>query len=389
VIVYLNENVYEAARKRISYVFDNFENVVVAVSGGKDSTVVFNLCMEEAEKRGRLPLGVMWIDQEAEWRGTVEHVKSIMYDERVKPYWLQVPILLMNATSHDADNWLHCWRDGEEWMRDKDPISIKENVYGTEHFYDLFSGFMRVTFPEGGACLVAGMRAEENPVRRLTLTETASYKHITWAKCLGGGNYTFYPIYDWSLSDVWHAISSNKWKYNSIYDAQYRYGIPMRDMRVSNLNHETAVKNLYYVREAEPETWDALTARMNGIDTTMKIAYEDNFMAPKELPFMFKSWREYRDFLLENLVSDDETRKKFESQFERLDKKLVGSQQLMDEGMRAEVASILANDHWGTKLKHFEQGESVSTYWKIRKKRKISPKMEKAAERVIKEMNSR
>ena len=30
-------NVLEAARQRISYIFDNFERIIVSISGGKDS----------------------------------------------------------------------------------------------------------------------------------------------------------------------------------------------------------------------------------------------------------------------------------------------------------------------------------------------------------------
>ena len=110
--IYSKEDVMTAAKKRISFLFDEFEHVVVCISGGKDSTVVYNLCMMEAEKRNRLPLEVCFIDQEAEWDATIDYVKSIMYDKRVKPYWLQVPIKLFNATSHESDNWLHCWFDG-------------------------------------------------------------------------------------------------------------------------------------------------------------------------------------------------------------------------------------------------------------------------------------
>lgn len=36
---YLNKNVYESAQERLAYIFDNFDNVLVAFSGGKDSGV--------------------------------------------------------------------------------------------------------------------------------------------------------------------------------------------------------------------------------------------------------------------------------------------------------------------------------------------------------------
>ncbi|MBA4155064.1 phosphoadenosine phosphosulfate reductase family protein [Flavobacterium sp.] len=120
-------NVFEAAQQRVSYLFDEFENVVVGISGGKDSTIVFNLALMEAKKRNRLPLSVLWLDQEAEFQMTADYVKTIMEMPEVKPLWLQVHFKIFNATSHEEE-WLNCWEPGKEWMREKDPIAIMATV---------------------------------------------------------------------------------------------------------------------------------------------------------------------------------------------------------------------------------------------------------------------
>ncbi len=49
----LGKNVLEAARERISYVFDSFPRIYVSFSGGKDSSVMLHLVAEEARKRAR------------------------------------------------------------------------------------------------------------------------------------------------------------------------------------------------------------------------------------------------------------------------------------------------------------------------------------------------
>ena len=44
--IYTNENVLNAARRRIHFLFDEFENIIVSISGGKDSTVCCHLALQ-------------------------------------------------------------------------------------------------------------------------------------------------------------------------------------------------------------------------------------------------------------------------------------------------------------------------------------------------------
>jgi predicted phosphoadenosine phosphosulfate sulfurtransferase len=48
---YRKQNVLDAAIDRINYTFDNFEKVYISFSGGKDSTVMMHLVMDQAIKR--------------------------------------------------------------------------------------------------------------------------------------------------------------------------------------------------------------------------------------------------------------------------------------------------------------------------------------------------
>ena len=146
--IFLNDNVWDKALERIEYIFDEFDEVIVSFSGGKDSTVIFNLALIVAKKKNRLPLKVLFLDQEAEWQNVVDYVRTVMNMKEVEPYWLQVPIKLFNATSMEK-HWLYCWdsEDEENWMRPKEDISIKENVYGTDRFKKLFENFQKYHFP--------------------------------------------------------------------------------------------------------------------------------------------------------------------------------------------------------------------------------------------------
>ena len=99
--IYLKENVWDVALQRINRIFDDFDNVVISTSGGKDSAVTMELALKVAEERGRLPLKMMFLDQEAEYRMTIEYMRKAMADPRVEPIWIQAPIKLFNATSMD------------------------------------------------------------------------------------------------------------------------------------------------------------------------------------------------------------------------------------------------------------------------------------------------
>jgi predicted phosphoadenosine phosphosulfate sulfurtransferase len=72
----LTPNVYEAALDRVRFVYDECDDVIVAMSGGKDSTVVFRLASVVAKERGRLPIRVVWLDQEVEWAGTSDYMRT-------------------------------------------------------------------------------------------------------------------------------------------------------------------------------------------------------------------------------------------------------------------------------------------------------------------------
>lgn len=304
-------NVYEAALERIRWIFDEFDNQVsVSNSGGKDSTVVLELASIVNKERGLPPLKVVWLDQECEYQSTVDYQRWLMYErEDINFDWYQIPFQLYNATNHE-NPWLNVWGEGEEWVRDKEPNSIHVNDLKMRNgetpvrFKDVLA---RINVRTGGAILT-GMRAEESPSRRIFMTSKPMYKWVTWGSegWLDDETRTtptyqmFHPVYDWSYRDVWKAIYSNGWRYNTMYDVQFKYGIPVRNMRVSNYHHVEALGALNYLQEAEPETWEAATRRLQGISTHGHVG-----SMRTDLPYMFASWEEYMHFLIEKLIAEE------------------------------------------------------------------------------------
>lgn len=306
------DNVLEAAKKRISYLFDNYDNIQLSYSGGKDSTVLFHLLNAEAKKRDR-KFTVFFLDQEAEYQGTIDMVDWVMRQPNVIPKWYQVPTFMTNACSQQQ-MFLWAWGEGEEWVRSKSDISIhKIDKRYPKRFYKFVQwASHELQKADGRSVSVIGLRAEESPSRRFVLF--GEDNELNWMRRVHEPHKA-YPIIDWSFTDVWKFLCENNLKYNKVYDKMYMLGLPLRQMRVSNLIHEKAYRCLAELQELEPETYDRLERRLKGVHCCAIYAKENLVYSIKKLPEQFSSWKEYKDFLLNNIHPD--LKRIFEYQWSR------------------------------------------------------------------------
>ena len=312
-VEYKADNTFVAAKYRMSRVFDLFENVIVSISGGKDSTVLFYLAIAEAEKRGR-KVRAFFLDQEAEYQSTIDVIAQMMRHPSVIPMWYQVPIYMTNATSH-LEPYLRAWWPGEEWMREPDELAITsiDEDY-PPRFYKFFEWLEKKC--EGPTVFLVGLRSKESMNRFRAVTKKAGYPGIMWSTAgKAKGVYRFYPIYDWTFGDVWKFIADNELDYNKFYDRMFALkGVNIRTMRVSNLIHERAFRSLTSLQEYEPDTYEKMLKRLRGVHSAALYADEDWIFAAKELPPSFKTWLEFRDYLLATTPGDQT---KFDKRFDK------------------------------------------------------------------------
>jgi len=254
--------------------------------------------VEEAERRDRM-VHAFFLDQEAEYQGTIELMRHLMSHPRVIPHWYQVPIYMTNATSY-VEEFLYAWGEGEEWIRPKEPNSIHaiDEEY-PKRFYEFFPWLeARMTEP---TAFCIGLRSKESLNRFRAVTKNPGYQDVRWStKTENPMTFRFYPIYDWCFGDVWKYITDEELRYNDVYDKLFRlHGINIRNMRVSVLMHEKSYDCLADLQEIEPENYDRVIKRIYGAHTAARYAEEDSVYRARKLPDAFETWCEYRDYLLE------------------------------------------------------------------------------------------
>ncbi|WP_198033130.1 phosphoadenosine phosphosulfate reductase family protein [Methylosinus sp. PW1] len=303
-------DVLTAARKRLEFVFDNFREVHVSISGGKDSTVLAHLALIEARKRNR-KVGLFFLDEEVVYESTVRQIEYLMelYPENTNRLWLQIPFCLTNAVSL-TEGQLVAWEPGrhKDWMRPKKAYSIHAAPWDREKqtvgnkskgfgFYDVIENWERC---HSGVAYLVGMRATEHTNRWLAVVQhpvDVGGEMVHWAT-KNGANVNFNPLYDWQYWDVWKYIHQENLRYSRVYDWQFRKGTPFHQCRVSSLIHEKSFRSLCDLPEFEPKTYERLCERIKGISFASETGKASRMFGVSKLPKNYDSWRGYRDFLL-------------------------------------------------------------------------------------------
>lgn len=308
----LGMNVLDAAHERIAYVFDNFPRIYVSFSGGKDSTVMLHLVMDEAIKRGR-KVGVLFVDLEGQYKLTIDHIQAMydLYAANIEPFWVALPIHLRNGVSMYQHHWIS-WQDGceEDWIRqppamaitDKDFFPFYRNIMEFEELVPAFGRWY------GGGKLTAsfvGIRTGESLNRWRTI---ASHKKQTidghqWTTWVGESLYNIYPIYDWVETDLWAYHGKTGKPYNKLYDRMYQAGLTLHQMRICQPYGDDQRKGLWLFHLIEPETWARVVARVNGANSGALYAQEKgNILGNLKIAKPpGHTWESFATLLLESL----------------------------------------------------------------------------------------
>lgn len=313
--LYQDSNVYEAALERLEFIFNHFENILIAFSGGKDSGVLLNLAYEYAKSNNMLhKMAMYYQDYEGGYTATGDYVKR-EFDRKndIKRYWLCLPYSAACSCSMHQTSWIP-WNIDEEamWCRN---MPAENYVINQSNCWFPFqkgtSGFdTRIIFAKefakvnGKTAVLIGLRADESLTRLSIITSNSRCKMFNetrYSKIVNENVVNFYPLYDWCNSDIWTANYRFAWDYNKLYDLFYRAGVPFDNMRTSSPFHHSGQAALNLYRIIEPNMWSKLLARVNGVNFAGIYGNTKLFANRKiKKPDHF-TWKQYSEFLLSTL----------------------------------------------------------------------------------------
>ena len=398
--IYQDITVLQAAKNRISKVFDDFSRIYISFSGGKDSSVMSHLVLEEAKKRN-VKVGFLIIDLEAQYTDTIKHIENMveMYKDYIDLHWFCGELLLRNAVSNYEPRWV-CWDEDKKstWVREKPKLAAdlsQYNFYVPKMEFEELMVIFGDWYSKGEkTAAFIGIRADESLHRYRAIVsrkEGLTHKGYKWTTKVTSSLFNVYPIYDWRTEDIWVYHGKNKHlPHNRIYDQMTKAGVKLSQQRLCQPYGDDQRRGLWLYHIIEPDTWYKLVARVNGVNSGALYIQENGNMTGYHLITKpdGHTWESFCNLLLKTMPK--KTRDHYRFRFSKFIASWQdrGYDKIPDEAphdleikcwapsWRRMCRVILRNDYW---CKGLGQSQPLSDAYQkfkdIKAKRKISEQM--------------
>ena len=216
------KNVYELAQERLKVIFNEFDNIYVSFSGGKDSGVLLNMCIDYIRRNNlKIRLGVFHMDYEIQYKMTIDYVDRILEANKdiLDVYRVCVPFRVSTCTSMYQSFW-RPWEDNKKdiWVRSMPKKAMKKEdfpFYNTTmwdyEFQMRFAQWLHQKKDAVRTCCLIGIRTQEsfNRWRCIYMSRKFQMYHkYRWTSKVGNDIYNAYPIFDWKINEVVRPINA-------------------------------------------------------------------------------------------------------------------------------------------------------------------------------------
>jgi len=272
-------NVYELTQLRLKTVFERFDNIYVSFSGGKDSGVLLNLCIDYMRRHNlKRKIGVFHMDYEIQYRDTVDYVDRTLAENSdiLDIYRVCVPFKVATCASMFQEYW-RPWEEKDRalWVRKMPSHSYTRRDFGfftaqmwDYEFQNRFAEWLHRRKKAARTCCLIGIRTQESFNRWRCIYSDRNLRRFEdkrWIRCLHDREIcNAYPIYDWQTTDIWTANGRFGWSYNRLYDLFYKAGVPLDSQRVASPFISQAISSLHLYKAIDPDTWGRMIGRVNG-----------------------------------------------------------------------------------------------------------------------------
>lgn len=215
----------ESARRLCGEWLEKCDHPSVAFSAGKDSTVMLHIVRSIAPE-------------------CAAHYSHPEYELDETRALIDTTVNLRQYAYKNAHaDWFVAWNDGAavpdgvEWFDGKSSAewAIRAGIDG----------------------VAVGIRSEENAYRKIVVRKHGALFYVKSKQI-----WQCWPLYDWSIEDIWGYIMANNVPYNHAYDRMDAAGIPLHAQRIGPFANRKALKmgQLAVLRVVFPEQYQRFTA---------------------------------------------------------------------------------------------------------------------------------